>query len=127
MVRLVYINLTPGLENSFIKLSHHPIINVLRTHEREWAGFYQKYPDYSLGLTVVTEKGVNALEVKGPTVSRKLKNIDYSIFLPENIQNMNDYLENIFNGVNTVLEQNNVTRTEGFKKDIESIYSTLVV
>jgi len=127
MVLIAYIELTPGLENKFSTPAHHPLVKVLRTHENEWISFYQKHPDFSLGFTVVTKGGIKELEVKGPTVFRKLKNVDYSIFLPEDIQNMSDYLDNVFKGINQVLEKYNVIKTEAFNKDIDSLYKALVV
>ena len=73
MVLIAYINLTPGLRNDFATTAHHPIVKILRTYENEWTGFHQKHPDFSLGFTVATKGGVKELEVKGPTIFRKLK------------------------------------------------------
>ena len=127
MVLIAYIDLTPGLRNNFATPSHHPIVKILRTYENEWTGFHEKHPDFSLGFTVATKGGVKELEVKGPTIFRKLKSVDYSIFLPDDIQNMNDYLDNVFKGISHVLEKYNVIKTDNFKRDIESLYKTLVV
>lgn len=125
MLYLSYINLTPGLENEFSTPSHHAIVNVLREHFNDWNGFFDKYPDYHIGLIVATKEGVGNVDIKGPTISKKIKRVDYSIFIPENTKNMKMYLDNFFNGLNIILENYNTKATEAFKKDIQSIYKTL--
>lgn len=127
MLYLSYIDLSPGLENKFSTTSHHPIINVLRRHFNDWTEFFAKHPDYSLGLIVATKAGIVDLNVKGPTISKKSKTVDYSIFIPQDIKDMNTYLDSVFEGLNIILKKYNITETDTFKKDLESVYKTLIL
>lgn len=127
MLYLSYIDLTPGLENKFSTTSHHSVINVLRRHFDNWTNFFDKYPDHSLGLIVATKEGVTDLNVKGPTISKKSKTVDYSIFIPQDINDMTMYLDNIFKGLNIILKNYDIKETHALKADIELIYKTLVV
>ena len=126
MLYLSYIDLTPGLENLFSNTSHQALISFLRANFNNWTGFFQKYPDHSLGLIIVTKKGVNELSIKGPSISSKSKLVDYSIFLPEDIRNMNDYLDNVFMGLKTILKNYKVDESETFKKDMQALYKELL-
>jgi hypothetical protein len=77
---LSYIDLSPGLTNPFSKDSHPILLEVLRKNFENWNGFNSKCPEFSLGLIIVTKRGINELEVKGPSISKKHKVVDFSIF-----------------------------------------------
>ena len=62
---LSYINLSPGLTNSFSKDSHAILLESLRKNFENWDGFHLKVPDFSLGLIIVTKRGINELVIKG--------------------------------------------------------------
>ena len=112
---LSYLNLTPGLTNQFSDESHQVVIRLLRKEFSSWSGFFSKYPDFDLGFIVVTKKNNQDLIVRGPAVSKKEKLIDYSIFLPEVLPDLSQYLDLIFEGFSKVVsnfgvDRNNIMR-----------------
>jgi len=112
---LSYINLSPGLTNPFTKDSHSILLEVLRKNFGNWDGFNLKYPEFSLGLIIVTKRGIDELEVKGPSISKKHQVVDFSIFLPENIADSKEYLEFIFDGLQLIFNKYGIDEQEIMK------------
>jgi hypothetical protein len=111
---LSYIDLTPDLENPFTNVAHKSIIDVLRSHFVMWSGFLNKYPDYDIGFIVATKREITALEIKGPSISKKMKVVDFTIYLPNRSYNLSEYIDLVFDGVATSLQKYDIER-----KDIE--------
>jgi hypothetical protein len=119
-----YINLSVGLGNPFNDFTHQIVLRNLRERFAEWKGFFDKYEDYSLGFIIATEKGTAKLTVKGSSVSRRMKAVDFSIFLPDQIaelkptttENVFRYLDAVFKGISSALDNYGVDDSE-----IESI------
>lgn len=108
-----YVNLTPDLKNSFSSVSHQQIMTPLRKHFFQWSVFFDKYgSDYSMGFFITTMKGINQIEIKKPSVSKKMKIVDYSIFLPDEIKDLNHYIDLVFEGIGIVLGKFNVPLEE---------------
>jgi len=96
---LSYLDLSPELSNTFTDSTHQIITNNLRLSFPDWVGFFYKYPDYSLGFIIVTKNGIEQLHIKGPSVSRKMKIVDFSIFLPNKIDTISEYIDCLFEGI----------------------------
>ena len=111
-VYVTYVGLTPGLENIYHDFTHDAIVNCLREHFDSWQGFFSKYDNYSLGFYVVTKKGIAVLETKGPSISKKMQIADFSIFLPEIIDNQDHYIDLVFQGISIILLKYNVSIDE---------------
>lgn len=110
---LLYGNLTPQIKNRFDEVSHLILIKVLRNHFQDWIDFETKYsPEFSLGLFITTQFGTQELVVKGPKISKKMKIVNYSIFLPDEIKDLNHYIDLVFEGIGIVLSRYNVPESE---------------
>jgi hypothetical protein len=110
---LSYINLTPNFENKFFHSNHKEIINILRKYFNTWEGFFIKYsPDFSIGFMVLRKEGTDKLIIKGPSISKKMKIVDFSIFLPDEIIDLSHYIDLIFEGFNLILCKYKVSETE---------------
>jgi hypothetical protein len=117
---VAYINLSVGLCNPFGKMTHKALIGGLRDHFLDWKGFFAKYDDYSLGFIICTNRDIKVLEVKGPSISRKMKVVDFSIFLPEEVEKLNPsnaedigrYLDWVFLAIATALIKYEVSGEE---------------
>jgi hypothetical protein len=103
-VYLSYIALTPNFENNCFGQSHSEILKPLRDNFRYWNGFFNKYDlEYSIGFIVASKKGTNRLEIKGPTLWKRKKYVDFSIFLPDEIKDLDHYIDLVFEGIGLVL------------------------
>lgn len=112
-VYLSYTDLTPGLENNFCDISHQSLIKPLRKRFITWKGFFQKYGhEFSLGFFVSTKKDTEKIVVLGPSISKKKNIADYSIFLPDEIKDLNHYIDLVFYGIQQVLAKYNVSESE---------------
>jgi hypothetical protein len=69
---------------------------------------FAKYENYSVGFVICTKLGVEQLEVKGPSVARKMKLVDFTIFLPDSIVNIEQYVDSVFSGIAQILEKYHV-------------------
>lgn len=98
-----YLDLTPNFENQFRELSNASIKKTLNDNFDNWHQFKKKFPNYTISLYFIKKRGTLSLFIKGPTVSKKQETVDYSIFLPDEIKNLEDYLNIIFEGVGKVL------------------------
>lgn len=125
MLSLSYINLTPGLKNEFSSTAHHSLLKILRRHYESWTGFFERHPDFKIGFIIATKKDVVEVEVKGPSITNKFKVVDFTIFLPQDVNSMKNYLDNFFKGLNIFFKKYNITPTVSFIKDIETLYQTL--
>lgn len=104
-----YLELTPNFENKFRSISSVVIKETLNNCFDSWDGFLAKYPGYGLSLYIVKKRGMFELLVKGPTISKKNKVLDYSIFLPDEIKDLNLYIDLVFEGVGVVLSKYKVS------------------
>lgn len=119
-----YINLSPELRNPFSSTTHGVLVDKFNERFATWEGFFRAYEGYDLAFIIVTDEGVGKLEVKGPTVFRKTKTVDFSIFLPENIdtlvpenpQDFRIYLDWVFSGISSAIVRYGVSQ-----EDIEII------
>jgi hypothetical protein len=115
-----YIDLSVGLRNPFNNLTHQIVVRNLRERFLGWKGFFDKYEEYSLGFIVATQKGTGKLSVKGPSISRKMKVVDFSIFLPDHVaellptstDNVLSYLDAVFAGISSALDQYGIKESE---------------
>ena len=98
-----YLDLTPNYENQFRELSSACVKKILNDNFENWHHFKIKYPNYIISLYFIKKRGTLSLVIKGPTISKKQETVDYSIFLPDEINNLEDYLNIIFEGVGKVL------------------------
>lgn len=104
----IYLILTPGMDNIYMKDSQTGIKNTLRKHFWEWQGFFDKYKNFSLSFYIVMKLGTTKLNIKGPSISKKIEVVDYSIFLPDEIKDLNHYIDLVFEGIGIVLAKFNV-------------------
>lgn len=116
-----YLGLAPDLGNPFFTLTNETMIEKFRKCWRNWRGFTRRYGDgYSLGFILVTDRGIRELLVTGPDRDRKLKIVDFSIFLPETIEELKierwqdvvAYLDLVFAGLAVALSKFEVSETE---------------
>ncbi len=108
-----YVNLSPGLKNPYDLLSDQELIKPLRENFFKWQTFFDKYgSDYSLGFFITTMAGTNQLEIKKPSISKKMKIVEYSIFLPDEIKDLNNYIDLVFEGIGIVLEKFTISENE---------------
>lgn len=114
MLRITYFDFSAnvGLENHFSNATHRIIWEILNAHFPNWKGFRQRKQDYKLWFTLVTKKDVMHLEVKGPDISRRHKEYHYAIYLPENIADVNAYIDLVFQGFAQVLTEFDVSQDE---------------
>lgn len=105
-VYMSYFNLTPNFENKYFHNNHSEIIKILREQFPFWKGIFDKYgDDFSIGFMVTRKKGTEILTIKGPSVSKKMKIVDFSLFLPDEIKDLNHYIDLVFEGVGIVLQK----------------------
>ncbi|UBM60816.1 hypothetical protein LAG90_09225 [Marinilongibacter aquaticus] len=117
---LSYFNLTPNFENEFFHKNHEEIITVLRRHFPEWKKIKDKHgKGFSIGFMVTRKKGTDNLTIKGPSISKKLQIVDYTIFLPDEITDLNHYIDLVFEGIGTVLAKYNIPESEALTMKIE--------
>ncbi len=117
---LTHFNLTPNFENEFFGKEFKSIIKILRNNFINWQGIFDKYgSDFSIGFMITRKKGTEQLTVLGPTVSKKMKIVDYSIFLPDEIKDLNHYIDLVFEGIGIVLAKFNVSEDEVTNMKIE--------
>jgi uncharacterized protein YfkK (UPF0435 family) len=108
-----YFNLTPNFENKFFHSNHQEIIEVLRKYFPNWTKIFEKHGEgFSIGFMVTRKRGTENLTIKGPSVSKKLQIVDYSIFLPDEIKDLNHYIDLIFEGVGIVLAKYDISKSE---------------
>ena len=103
MVYLIYIDLTPGLENIYCTPTHRVIWETLNEHFLEWHGFLKRKQNYNLGFSVVTKRGVTKVEIRGPDIYRRKKDYEYAIYLPDEIKDLSAYIDFVFEGIKQVL------------------------
>jgi hypothetical protein len=115
----MYVILTPNLDNVYSTPTHKIIRAALNAHFVEWKGFHKRKPDYKLSFTIVTKQGVTQVEVKGPDISRRRKEYEYGIFLPEKINDMAEYVDFVFEGIKQVLSNFEVDPSEVEKIKLE--------
>ncbi len=104
--------LTPGLNNSYSTPTHHVFRNKLLKHFDNWNYYHSKFPEYSLCFYFVKKRGSDNVRIKGPSISKKMNVVDYSIFLPDEINDLNQYIEFAFEGIGKVLDKYQVPETE---------------
>lgn len=108
-----YFNLTPNFENKYFHSNHAEVIKILREHFPLWKGIFEKYgDDFSIGFMVTRKRGTEVLTIKGPSVSKKMKVVDFSLFLPDEIKDLNHYIDLVFEGVGVVLARYGVPDRE---------------
>ena len=105
---LSYIDLSPELRNHFSDSTHTILIEALNKEFLTWTEYFDKYPEYDLGFIITTKIGVDELFVKGPSISKKMKVVDYTIFLPNIINDIEQYVNLVFEGINIVLKKYNI-------------------
>ncbi len=111
-VYVVFCDLSPELDNLYIDVSHSLLITILRKYFKNWIGFFEKHENYSLGFYITTKKGVGQLEIKGPSISRKMQIVDFSIFLPEEIRGLDHHTDLVFEGILLILQRFNVSEAD---------------
>ena len=111
-VYLSHINLSPGLINRFSQITFECILSTLRKSFVNWSGFHDKYPMYNLGIIVATKMSVTNLEIKGPSISKKLKCVDFAIYLPNKDYDLSEYLDLVFEGIFLSLKKYKVSEAE---------------
>ena len=54
------------------------------TSRVEWSGDYARSftEEYKIGFRISAKKNINTLEIKGPTIFKKDKSIEFTLFLP---------------------------------------------
>ena len=109
-----YLNLTPGLRNPYSQSTHNVFRNAILERFLSWDGFFKKYPEYSLGFTISTKGDNFELTVKGPSVYRKDKDIDFSIRLLNTAYDLNGYTDLVFEGIAIALKKYDVNEEEIF-------------
>lgn len=115
-----YVGLAPDLGNPFFSLTNETVVKSFRSRYLGWQNFFARYEGYSLGFIIVTDRGINELFIEGPSASKKLKLVDFSIFLPEEIENLKPdksrdvgkYLDLVFSGITEALSKFEVSETE---------------
>ena len=112
-VYLAYANLTPNFKNSYSDFTHQIIIKSLRKNFFSWNCFFEKYgTEFSIGFYINTKKGTDILKILGPSVSKKMKIVDFSIFLPDEVKDLNHYIDLVFEGFGIVLAKLEVDKVE---------------
>lgn len=110
---LAYANLTPNLKNAYSDFTHQIIIKSLRKNFFSWNYFFEKYgKEFSIGFYINTKKGTDTLKILGPSVSKKMAIVDFSIFLPDEVSDINHYIDLAFEGFGIVLAKFKVDESE---------------
>jgi hypothetical protein len=112
-IYLAYTILTPEFDNPYSTVSHQIIIKILRDRFFSWKPFFEKYQsDFSLGFYISLKKGTEKLTIFGPSISKKMKIVDFSVFLPDEIKDLNHYIDLAFEGFGIVLAKFKVDESE---------------
>lgn len=112
-VYLAYTSLTPGLKNVYSTATHKKIIEVLRDKFFLWNNFFEKHgSDYSLGFYISKKEGTDKLTYFGPSISKKMKIVDYTMFIPDDIKTLDEYLDLVFEGFEYFLNKYKVDSLE---------------
>jgi hypothetical protein len=109
---ICYTILSVGLSNEFHIPTHHVLEDALSKYFPTWQKFFAKYEGYSLGFFVSKKRGTEGLKVLGPSISRKMKVVDFSIFLPDEVKDMNEYVDLVFSGISSALAKYDVSKEE---------------
>ena len=82
-VYVVQIYIEPGVDFPFSYHLQRRLAREIRALVRPSPMFIRKYGrDFKLGLNISAKRRIKDNEVRGPTVFRKAKDVEYSIFLP---------------------------------------------
>lgn len=114
MLYITYLDLSPGLRNEFSILTHKIMIEPLRTVFEKCESFARDHPDYSIIFTISTKTEVSSLEVKGPSINKRSKNVSYVIFLPDRVVEVGEYIDLVFEGFRIVLAKYKVEKDQLF-------------
>lgn len=104
ILSIVHVDLSPELKNEFRKSVGLELSEILKRNFLSWKGFFDKFPNYSLCFYIVTKKEVEEIEIKGPGIFKKDKEIEYSLFMPNISYNILTYIDTIFEGLSRILE-----------------------
>ena len=104
-ISTIQLGLTPGMYDKHYDTIYEPLKSILVNNRNLWGNDTNKYKDFKLTFYIVTKKGVDDLYTKGPSVSKKYLTVDYSIFLPDEIKDLNHYIDLVFEGVGIVLQK----------------------
>jgi hypothetical protein len=111
-VYISYLILTPNFKNPYFSEGHEGLIKTLRKIFCKWHLFFQSHGiKYSLGLSINRKKETDFLFIKGPKISKKDEIVDFSIFLPDEIKNLNHYIDLVFDGIGEVLSKYKVDQS----------------
>ena len=122
---LSYLDLSPGLRNHFDDLTHDALLSILRNNFVDWSDHFDKFKDYDLGFIIVTKKHTSSLEIKGPSISHKKKIFDYTIFLPDEINSLDHYIDLVFEGIFSALSKFKISEKEilRVKEEVKKVLS----
>lgn len=95
-----------GFSYLFQRSIHSFLSENIKNSER----FCEKYKDYTLMFRMSAKKDITENEIKGPTIFRKDKDMEYSIFLPfDEIMKNENYnyfaLKYLFEGIYSILDK----------------------
>ncbi len=107
-----YLELSPNFENIYRVQTSQIIKNCLNKYFDNWKEFKKKYPSHTFNFYIVSKKNTEMLLIKGPTVSKKHQTVDFSIFLPDEILDLNHYVQLIFEGIGMVLQKFGIKNIE---------------
>lgn len=112
-VYLAYTSLTPGLKNLYATETHKNIIDTLRKKFFTWNNFFSKHgEDYSMGFYISKKAGTTNLTYFGPSISKKMKIVDYTMFIPDEIKSLDEYLDIVFEGFGYFLARYDISIIE---------------
>lgn len=109
---ITYFNLTDKPKNPYFYSTFNILTDILRNYFSTWEGFFAKRGEFSLGFYIVTKAGTEILTIKGPTIARKMQVVDYSIFLPDEIKDLEHYIDLVFEGITIILTKYKVSIEE---------------
>ncbi|AFM02684.1 hypothetical protein Fleli_0186 [Bernardetia litoralis DSM 6794] len=112
ILSIVHVDLSPGLKNEFRKSVGFSLCEVLRNNFLSWKGFFKKYPNYSFCFYIITKNEVEEIEIKGPGIFKKDKEVEYSIFIPNRKYDLLSYVETVFDGLHKILSIYKVEENE---------------
>ncbi len=112
ILSIVHVDLSPGLENKFADSVGSSLREILTNNFLSWSNFFKKFPEYSLCFYIVTKKGVEEVEIKGPGIFKKNTEVEYSIFLPEKADNVISYIDAIFEGLSKILKNYEIEKNK---------------
>lgn len=107
-VAQIYIEV--GVNFNFSHLFQSYLHSVLSKNTIPSCSFIEKFEGFDLMFRMSAKLNINDNEIKGPTIFKKDKDIEYSIFLPFDIimQNSNYHywaLKYLFNGIFSIYEK----------------------